>query len=154
MAGIGGHWGGQCGTTRVTLAKTSRNGGCWAELAIFCNQPRVPLVVLEHQPSYKTFALQSTLPARCTGVMVAQKLWEGPTNDWSMRPPCWNESNIWHCLNGQEPEARWLRDLEENKTWLAKKKKKSLNWLAQSSSEKLHPETDGNRCKDPQPNIR
>ena len=54
-----------------------------AEQAIFYNQARLPSVEQGHQSSHKSLDLQSVLPARCAGVMVAPNLWEWPTNDWS-----------------------------------------------------------------------
>ena len=51
------------------------------ELGIFSRQTSLPVVGLGHYPSHKTFELQPILPARFSGEMVAQSLWEWPTND-------------------------------------------------------------------------
>ena len=49
--------------TRVTLAKTpSKGGGTEPEPAISCNQARLPVEGLGHQPSHKAFDLQFVLP--------------------------------------------------------------------------------------------
>lgn len=71
---------------RVTLEKTPSNGGgggvgAQSEAAIFCNQARLPVLRLSHQPSHKTFNLRSVLHARCAVVTVVQNLWEWPTNN-------------------------------------------------------------------------
>ena len=44
------------------------------ELAIFYNQARLLVVGLGHHPSHKIIDLQSVLPARHAGAMVAQNL--------------------------------------------------------------------------------
>lgn len=51
------------------------------ELVIFCDQVRLWMVRIGHQPRHKIY--QPVLPARSTVVVVAQSLWEWPTNDWS-----------------------------------------------------------------------
>jgi hypothetical protein len=51
-------------------------GNTEPELAIFCNRARIVAVRLGNLPSHKTFDLQSVLPIRCAGVMVAQNLWD------------------------------------------------------------------------------
>lgn len=45
-----------------------------SELAIFCDQARLPLEGLGHKPSHKTFDLQFVLPTKCAVVKVAQNL--------------------------------------------------------------------------------
>lgn len=56
-----------------------------------------------------------------TGAMVAQSLWEWPTNDWSkMRSMTHKGAYVQHCLSGQEPEAGQLIDLGYNQTQLTK----------------------------------
>lgn len=51
------------------------------ELVIFCDQVMLWMVRIGHQPRHKIY--QPVLPARSTVVVVAQSLWEWPTNDWS-----------------------------------------------------------------------
>lgn len=51
------------------------------ELVIFCDQVRLWMVRIGHQPRHKIY--QPILPAISTVVVVAQSLWEWPTNDWS-----------------------------------------------------------------------
>jgi hypothetical protein len=46
------------------------------EPVIFCNQARVPVEGLEHQPSHKTFDLKFDLPTRCVKVKAAQDFCE------------------------------------------------------------------------------
>jgi hypothetical protein len=51
------------------------------EPTIFCNQARLPMVALWHQPRHKIFDLQFVLLAKCSGEVVAKNLWEWPTDD-------------------------------------------------------------------------
>lgn len=48
---------------------------------IFYNHASLPSVGMRHQPSYKTFNLLIVPSMSFTGVMVAQNLWNWPTND-------------------------------------------------------------------------
>lgn len=59
---------------RITLNKSSSNGGMEPEQTIFCNQAILPQEESGHQPNQKTFNLQFGLPARYAGVKVAQKV--------------------------------------------------------------------------------
>jgi hypothetical protein len=57
------------------------------ELDIFCHQARLLEVRLGHEPNHITFDLQFVLSLRCAEVMVEQKLWKWPNNDWyNLRP--------------------------------------------------------------------
>lgn len=72
----------------------------------------LPGMGLEHQPSNKRI-----LPARCTGTMVAQSLWEWLTKDWSnLRPILQQGAHARHCLDSQEPEIREPSDPEKHQT--------------------------------------
>lgn len=92
---------------KPSLMKTPRNlqgcsqlrilamGDMKPKSAIFCNQIRLAVKGLRHQPSHKTFSLQFALPTKCDGVKVVQKLWEQPTNDWSsLRPQHKNKHTL------------------------------------------------------------
>ena len=115
-------WNGGIAGTRLTrrAVETPRNllgqkhimGNAEPEPAISCNQARLPVEGLAHQPSHKNLDLRLVLLARCPGVKVAQKLWEWPTSDWSsLRPiPC-EVTPPQHCPGVQEPEAGEPRDL-------------------------------------------
>lgn len=57
--------------------------------------------------------------------MMVQKLWKWSTNDWySLRPLPWQVSQVWYCLDGQEPETEYPRDLGLKQTQPKRKKKK------------------------------
>jgi hypothetical protein len=45
-----------------------------SELAIFCDQARLPVKGLGHKPSHKTLDLQFVRPEKCAAVKVAQNL--------------------------------------------------------------------------------
>lgn len=62
---------------------------------------------------------------------MAQNLWERPTNELEVQA-----DHAGFCLNGQEPELGWLRD------------------LAQSPSKRLTLAAIGSRYRDPEPYIR
>lgn len=86
--------------------KTPSNGDTDPELAILGNQAVLPVERLGHQLSHETFHLQFVQPERCTGVKVAQGLWEWATNGRSsLRPTLQEGAHIWYYLEGQEPGA-------------------------------------------------
>ena len=58
----------------VLLASLLAKEDAELELSIFCNQTMLSVVELEHQPSHKTFNLQSVLPEIYAGKMVAPNL--------------------------------------------------------------------------------
>ena len=72
---------------RVTLAKSPSKGDMKPKLDISCNQTSLPKEGLEHQHSHMHFEQQFILPKRWVGIRVAEKLWEGSTNDWSRLRP-------------------------------------------------------------------
>jgi hypothetical protein len=72
---------------RVTLAKIPINGVYEPEQAASCNQKRLLVEELGHQPSKKPLDPQFVLPIRCAEIKLEQKLWERPTNDCpNLRP--------------------------------------------------------------------
>ena len=81
-----------------------------------------------------TYGLQSVLPTRCAGLKVVQSLWEWPSNDWStLRPTIEKGVHARHCLDGQELEAGWLKDLaglakNKIKEILRKEKSGGMSW--------------------------
>jgi hypothetical protein len=52
------------------------------ELAISCDQRRLPMEGLWYQTSHRTFNPQSVLLTRCTGVKLERNLRKWPTNGW------------------------------------------------------------------------
>jgi hypothetical protein len=67
------------------------------EPAISCNQKRLPMEGLWHQPSHRTLDPQFVLPIRCAGVKMEQKLREWTTNNWpSLRSMPWERTHPWH----------------------------------------------------------
>jgi len=82
------------------------------ELAIFCNQARLPPVEgLGHHLSHKAFDLQFILPARCGEVKIPQNLWEWPTNDWSSLRP----------KPGEEAPTLILPEGPGTRSWIAQR---------------------------------
>lgn len=70
-----------------------------------------------------TYGLQTVLPTRCAGLKAVQSLWEWPGNDWStLRPMLEKGGHARHCLDGQELEPGWLKNL----AGLAKNKIKEI----------------------------
>ena len=67
---------------RMSPAKTPSNGDMKQEMAIYCNQARLPMEGVGHQPSHKTLDPQFVMPTRCAVVKVVQKLWKWSTNGW------------------------------------------------------------------------
>ena len=67
------------------------------------NQARHSTVWPGHQPSHKTFDLQSVLPPRCSAIMVMQNLLEWSTKDLSnLRPTPREGAHSSYCLDDQE----------------------------------------------------
>lgn len=75
------------------------------------------MVGLRHGLSHKIQDSQPALPARRAEAMIAQSLWECPTNDWSnVRPTSRQKLRGGYCLDDKGLEAGWLKDLRQNKT--------------------------------------
>lgn len=75
------------------------------------------MVGLRHGLSHKIHDSQPALPARHAEAMIAQSLWECPTNDLSnVRPTSCQRLHGGYCLGDKDLEAGWLRDLRQNKT--------------------------------------
>lgn len=82
------------------------------EPTIYYNHARLPAVGLGYQSSHTIFDPQPTLPARGAGAMVTQSLWECLAYDWfNLRPISGQGAHARHCLDDQDQETGWLRDL-------------------------------------------
>jgi hypothetical protein len=93
-------------------------------MAISCNQARLSVEGLGHQPSHKTFNLQFVLSERCAEVRVAQTC----ANDWSnLRPMPWEGVHTWHCLGGRTVGARGAKN--PTRTWLTELTKQGSEGL-------------------------
>lgn len=70
------------------------------ELAVFCNQARLPVAGLGHPHSHRTFYIKPALPARCAAATKARSLREWSTNDGiNLRLKLVGESLAWRARN-------------------------------------------------------
>ena len=68
-----------------------------------CNLTRLLMVGLGKQFNYNAINIQSIWPARCSGSVVAQSLWEWPMSR--------KEVPDWHCLDALQSDFGWPGDL-------------------------------------------
>ena len=73
------------------------------EPANFNNKVRPSVDRLGHEHSYKICDPQPVMSVRYAGAMVAQSLWEWPTNEWlNFRPTLWKGADAQDCLDNHE----------------------------------------------------
>jgi hypothetical protein len=109
---------------KISLLAT---GDTVPEPAISCNQVRLLVEGLRHQPSRKTFDLQFVQPTRCAGMKVVQKFESGQLVTGPARDPCHEREPTPDTAQGVRSQR--LDSPETHQRTKHEWEKKSMNWF-------------------------